>query len=58
MFAKKKITVAYTVERCTKCKAMSKRKFLAGDTLFISLSNCTSCDGSIMIEQIYGETVE
>ena len=56
IFSKTKITTAYTVERCTKCDTMTKRKFNEGDVLFAELSKCGSCDGLIQIEKIFGET--
>ena len=58
IFSKKKITTEYTVERCTKCGTLTKRKFNEGDILFAELSKCTSCDGLIRIEKIFGETIE
>ncbi len=58
IFSKTKITTAYTVERCTKCGTMTKRKFNDGDVLFTELSKCNSCDGLIRIEKIFGETTE
>ena len=54
--SKKKTTVAYTVEQCTKCKMLTKRKFNEGDVLFAEISKCNSCDGLIQIEKIFGET--
>ena len=58
MFSKKKITIAYTVEKCSKCEALRKRKFIEGDFLFSESSKCTSCDGMTRIEKIFGETLE
>jgi hypothetical protein len=58
IFSKKKITTEYTVEQCTKCGTLTKRKFKNGDTLFTELSKCTSCDGLARIEKIFGETLE
>jgi len=57
IFSKKKITTAYTVEKCKKCGMLRKRKFAEGDVLF-SESKCTSCDGITSIEKIFGETIE
>ena len=37
MFSKKKITLAYTVEKCKKCGMQRKRKFVEGDILFAFL---------------------
>ena len=58
IFSKKKITTEYTVEQCTKCGTLTKRKFNHGDILFAELSKCASCDGFIRIEKIFGETIE
>ncbi len=58
IFSKKKITIAYTVEKCKKCGMLRKRKFFEGDILFAESSNCTSCEGMASIEKIFGETIE
>lgn len=58
IFSKKKTTIAYTVEVCTKCQMLTKRKFNEGDVLFTKQTPCSSCDGSTMIEKIFGETME
>lgn len=58
MFSKEKITIAYTVEKCEKCGMQKKREFSAGDVLFSKISKCNSCGGAVMIEKIFGETVE
>ena len=58
MFSKKKITLAYTVEKCKKCGMQRKRKFLEGDILFAESSKCISCDGITGIEKIFGEILE
>ena len=58
MFSKQKITIAYTVEKCTKCGMQRKRKFMDGDVLFTESSKCTSCDGMTNIEKIFGEILE
>ena len=58
IFSKKKITVEYTVEQCTKCKLLTKRKFHEGDVLFTESSKCSSCGGMLQIEKIFGETSE
>ena len=58
MFSKKKITLAYTVEKCSKCKMTKKRKFAEGDVLFSESSKCNSCGESNMIEKIFGEILE
>ena len=58
MFSKQKITIAYTVEKCTKCGMQRKRKFVDGDILFAESSKCTSCDDMTSIEKIFGEILE
>ncbi len=58
MFSKKKVTIAYTVEKCKNCQSMRKRKFIEGDMLFAESSKCTSCDSTTNIEKIFGESVE
>lgn len=58
MFSKERITVAYTVEKCSNCGMQKKRKFSPGDVLFSKVSKCDSCNGSVIIEKIFGETVE
>jgi hypothetical protein len=58
MFSKQKITIAYTVEKCTKCGMQRKRKFVDGDVLFAESSKCISCDGVANIEKIFGEILE
>ena len=58
MFSKKKITLAYTIEKCPKCGTLKKRKFSEGDILFSKSSDCSSCGEKMSIEKIYGETVE
>ncbi len=58
MFSKKKITIAYAVEKCKKCGMLRKRKFAEGDVLFTESSKCTSCDGMARIEKIFGESIE
>ncbi len=58
MFEKKKITTAYTIEQCDSCYKEIKRKFKKGDSLFSEIVKCSSCDGTLSIEKIYGETIE
>jgi len=58
MFSKKKIIIAYTVEKCKKCGMQRKRKFVDGDILFAESSTCISCDGMTSIEKIFGEILE
>ena len=56
MFSKKKITIAFTEEKCNNCQKIQKRKYCDGDVLFMNSSQCTSCDGQTKIERIFGET--
>lgn len=58
IFSKKKITTEHTVEKCTKCGTITKRKFHYGDVLFAEMSKCNSCEGMTRIEKIFGETIE
>ncbi|MBI1662583.1 MAG: hypothetical protein IS860_03625 [Nitrosopumilus sp.] len=58
IFSKEKITIAYTVEKCEKCGMQKKRKFSKGDVLFAEVSKCNSCDGSTVIDKIFGEEIE
>jgi len=55
---KKKIVMAFTVEKCTKCNAMKKRAFSEGDTLFTMSSKCLSCGEITSIEKIFGEPLD
>lgn len=59
IFSKKeKQTVAYTVEKCPKCKKESKRQFKDGDCLFANGLQCDTCKTNMNIEKIFGETTE
>ena len=58
IFKKKKITTEYTVEQCSNCGTITKRKFHAGDVLFAEISKCNSCNEQTRIEKIFGETIE
>ncbi|MGH1521959.1 MAG: hypothetical protein ACRBB2_06285 [Nitrosopumilus sp.] len=58
IFSKKKITIAYTVEKCKNCGMIKKRKFSEGDILFTTSSKCNSCHEQTFIEKIFGETLE
>jgi len=58
MFSKKKITMAYTVEQCTKCGMQIKRKFKEGDVLFVNATKCVSCGGLSIIEKIFGDSID
>ena len=58
IFSKKKIIIAYTIEKCSKCGMQRKREFIYGDYLFSESSKCNSCDGMTKIEKIFGEELE
>ena len=58
IFKKKKITNAYTIEQCNSCNKEIKRKFKDGDCLFSEISKCSVCNGTMLIEKIFGETIE
>lgn len=55
---KKKVVMAFTVEKCTKCNAVKKRTFSDGDTLFAASSKCASCGEIASIEKIFGEILD
>jgi len=56
MFSKKKeIITPYSLEQCTSCKAISKRKFKDGDYVFKNTDSCSSCKGQLLITKIFGE---
>jgi hypothetical protein len=57
MFSKEKTVVACTVEKCRLCGMETKRKFQEGDFLFTETSKCNSCNGILIIEKIFGETL-
>ena len=58
IFSKEKTVIPYTVEKCNSCKLEHKRNFKEGDYLFLSTMKCNSCDGMMVIEKIFGETIE
>ena len=59
IFSKKKeVFDPYTVEQCTSCNAITKRKFKDGDFMFKTLEKCSKCNGSMMIAKIFGELVK
>lgn len=58
MFSKEKITIAYTLEKCTSCEMERKREFKEGDYLFSETTKCNSCEGQMHIEKIFGETID
>jgi len=55
---KKKVVMAFTVEKCIKCNAIKKRAFSEGDTLFATSSKCTSCGEITSIEKIFGDFLD
>ena len=58
MMSKKiEIVTAYTLQQCSSCKEQSKRKFSDGDYVFKEISNCSSCDGQIIVTKIFGESL-
>ena len=58
MFSKEEIIIAYTIEKCKSCEMERKRKFKEGDYLYAETFKCDSCEGSMQIEKIFGETIE
>ncbi len=58
IFSKDEIILAYTIEKCPKCEKLNRRDFCEGDVLFNSSSKCTFCDGTTVIEKIYGEKIQ
>jgi hypothetical protein len=58
IFSKDEIILAYTIEKCPKCEKLNRRDFCEGDVLFNSSSKCAFCDGTTVIEKIYGETLQ
>jgi len=58
MISKEETIISYTVEKCNSCNKEVKRNFKAGDYLFVETTNCLSCDGKMIIEKIYGESLE
>ncbi|MDX1596295.1 MAG: hypothetical protein R3327_05080 [Nitrosopumilaceae archaeon] len=58
IFSKEKITLEFTIEKCDKCDKEVKRKFVDGDSLFKKLSKCSSCEGVMIIDKIFSETIE
>lgn len=58
MFSKKEIIVAYTIEKCNSCQFEKKRNYKKGDYLFAKTMKCSSCEGEMQIEKIFGETIE
>ena len=58
IFKKEATTVAYTVEKCKSCGLERKRKFKDGDYLFTETEKCNSCNDMMLIEKIFGETID
>ena len=58
MFSKEEVIIAYTIEKCKSCEMERKRKFKEGDYLYAETSKCDSCEGSMQIEKIFGESIE
>ncbi len=58
MFSKEEIIIAYTIEKCKACEMERKRKFKEGDYLYAETSKCDSCEGTMQIEKIFGESIE
>ncbi|MGQ0796046.1 MAG: hypothetical protein ACT4N5_07690 [Nitrosopumilaceae archaeon] len=56
IFSKKKeILEPYSIEECSSCKAISKRKFREGDYIFKHTDQCSSCKGQMAVVKIFGE---
>lgn len=56
---KKEIINPYTIEKCSSCNAMLKRKFLEGDYVFKTMDKCNSCNnGQMLISKIFGEVIK
>jgi len=49
----------YSMEHCTSCNNISKRKFKEGDYIFKKTEKCISCgNGQMIISKIFGEVVK
>ncbi len=55
---KEKPIIPFTIEKCYKCNKEIKRKFKEGDYLFSDTIKCPTCDGKLLVEKIFGETIE
>ncbi len=55
---KEKPNIPFTIEKCFKCNKEIKRKFIEGDYLFSETTKCPTCDGKLLVEKIFGETIE
>ena len=58
MFSKEKIITAYTIEKCQLCNFEKKRNFKESDFLYKNTVKCSSCEGIMQIEKIFGETID
>lgn len=58
IFSKEKEIGEYAIEKCNKCGTIKKRLFKEGDYLFSETSKCNSCEGMMVIEKIFAETIE
>jgi hypothetical protein len=58
MISKEETITPYTVEKCNSCNKETKRNFRVGDYLFTETTKCSSCNGKMIIEKIYGESLE
>ena len=61
MIFKKKPEVLdpYSMECCTSCNNILKRKFKVGDFIFKKMEKCVSCgNGQMMITKIFGEVIK
>tara|TARA_Y100000590_G_scaffold1168_1_gene1512 strand:- start:4 stop:183 length:180 start_codon:yes stop_codon:yes gene_type:complete len=56
--AENKITNSYTFFECISCKFSKKRKFMDGDTVFLTNQKCTECDGKMLVTKIFGEIMD
>ena len=55
--SEKKFTTCYTVLECKSCKKSITRKFESGDIVFKTIGDCDNCNGNLIIEKIFGETI-
>lgn len=57
MFSKEENIIPFTIEKCNKCNKEIKRNFKEGDYLFSETIKCSTCDGKLQVEKIFGETI-
>ena len=55
--SEKNFTICYTVLECKSCKKSITRKFESGDIVFNTIGDCDNCNGNLIIEKIFGETI-